>query len=105
MESNTTGTTCLGPLAGLQAQQQLYQDTVSALGDGDITTLVLVTRPEVTALREAARTSAELAALGFHVMDDPFDQELLTRWIQLNRTPAQPVKRPRWWKVDGSDEW
>jgi arsenite-transporting ATPase len=64
MESNTTGTSCLGPLAGLQAQQQLYQDTVSALGDGDITTLVLVTRPEVTALREAARTSAELAALG-----------------------------------------
>jgi arsenite-transporting ATPase len=64
MESNTTGTSCLGPLAGLQAQQQLYQDTVRALGDGDITTLVLVTRPEVTALREAARTSAELAALG-----------------------------------------
>ena len=64
MESNTTGTSCLGPLAGLQAQQQLYQDTVRALGDGDITTLVLVTRPEVTALREAARTSAELASLG-----------------------------------------
>jgi arsenite-transporting ATPase len=64
MESNTTGTSCLGPLAGLQAQQQLYQDTVRALGDGDITTLVLVTRPEVTALREAARTRAELAALG-----------------------------------------
>jgi arsenite-transporting ATPase len=62
MESNTTGTSCLGPLAGLQAQQQLYQDTVRALGDGDITTLVLVTRPEVTALREAARTRADLAA-------------------------------------------
>lgn len=64
MESNTTGTSCLGPLAGLQAQQQLYQDTVRALGDAAVTTLVLVTRPEVTALREAARTSGELAALG-----------------------------------------
>ena len=64
MESNTTGTSCLGPLAGLQAQQQLYQDTVRALGDATVTTLVLVTRPEVTALREAARTSGELAALG-----------------------------------------
>jgi len=64
MESNTTGTSCLGPLAGLQAQQKLYQDTVRALSDAAVTTLVLVTRPEVTALREAARTSGELAALG-----------------------------------------
>ena len=64
METNTTGTSCLGPLAGLQAQQQLYQDTVRALSDAATTTLVLVTRPEVTALREAARTSGELAALG-----------------------------------------
>lgn len=64
MESNTTGTSCLGPLAGLQAQQKLYQDTVHALSDADITTLVLVARPEVTAFREASRTCGELAALG-----------------------------------------
>lgn len=64
MEKNTTGTSCLGPLAGLQAQQKLYADTVRALADAQTTTLVLVTRPEETAIREAARTSAELAALG-----------------------------------------
>ncbi|MCY2966416.1 MAG: arsenical pump-driving ATPase [Planctomycetota bacterium] len=64
MKSNTTGTSCLGPLAGLQAQQKLYQDTVRALGEPQTTTLILVTRPEVTALREAARTGAELAGLG-----------------------------------------
>ena len=64
IEKNTTGTSCLGPFAGLQTQQKLYQDTVSALSDASITTLVLVTRPEMTALREAARTSSELAALG-----------------------------------------
>lgn len=64
MEKNTTGTSCLGPLAGLQAQQQLYQDTVRALSNAATTTLVLVARPEVTALREAARTSGELASLG-----------------------------------------
>jgi len=64
MESNTTGTSCLGPLAGLQTQQTLYQDTVRALGDPAMTTLVLVTRAEATAFREAARTSGELKALG-----------------------------------------
>ncbi len=64
METNTTGTSCLGPLAGLQSQQLLYQKTVRALADSEITTLVLVTRPEDSALREAERTSGELAELG-----------------------------------------
>ena len=64
IEQNTTGTSCLGPLAGLQAQQKLYQDSVKALGDPTVTTLVLVARAEASALREAARTSRELAELG-----------------------------------------
>ena len=64
MDKNTTGTSCLGPLAGLQTQQKLYQDTVKALGDPMVTTLVLVARAEGTALLEAARTSKELAGLG-----------------------------------------
>lgn len=64
MESNTTGTSCLGPLAGLQSQQALYQETVKALSDPAVTTLVMVTRAEATAFREAARTSGELQALG-----------------------------------------
>lgn len=64
MESNTTGTSCLGPLAGLQSQQALYQETVRALGDPATTTLVMVTRAEATAFREAARTSGELKSLG-----------------------------------------
>ncbi|WDQ17133.1 arsenical pump-driving ATPase [Rhodopirellula sp. P2] len=64
MEQNTTGTSCLGPLAGLQAQQKLYQESVKALGDSAATTLVLVARAEPSALREANRTSTELAELG-----------------------------------------
>lgn len=63
IKTNTTGTSCLGPLAGLQSQQELYRQTVDALADPKITTLILVTRPEASALREAARTSGELAAL------------------------------------------
>lgn len=66
METSTTGTSCLGPLAGLQAQQKMYLETVRALGDPHTTTLILVARPEATALQEAVRTSAELAALGVH---------------------------------------
>ncbi len=64
MEQNTTGTSCLGPLAGLQDQQKLYQESVKALSDPAVTTLVLVARAEASALREAARTSRELAELG-----------------------------------------
>ncbi len=64
MQQNTTGTSCLGPLAGLQDQQKLYQESVKALGDPAVTTLVLVARAEASALREAARTSGELAELG-----------------------------------------
>ncbi len=64
MQQNTTGTSCLGPLAGLQAQQKFYQESVKALGDPAVTTLVLVARAEASALREAARTSGELAELG-----------------------------------------
>ncbi len=64
MQQNTTGTSCLGPLAGLRDQQKLYQESVRAMGDPAVTTLVLVARAEESALREAARTSGELAELG-----------------------------------------
>jgi len=62
--SNRTGTSCLGPLAGLEAQQAQYQQTVRTLADAAQTTLLLVSRPEVSALREAARAGAELRTLG-----------------------------------------
>jgi len=64
IETNVGGTSCLGPLSGLQAQQALYAASHAALRDGDTTTLVLVARPDVPSLREAERTRAELAALG-----------------------------------------
>ncbi len=64
IESNTGGTSCLGPLAGLQAQHELYARTVRALGDAASTTVFLVARPEASALAEAERTRNELQALG-----------------------------------------
>jgi len=64
LETSTTGTSCLGPLAGLKDQQRLYVASVAALANPERTALVLVSRPEVSALREAERSSAELRELG-----------------------------------------
>jgi arsenite-transporting ATPase len=62
--TNTTGNSCLGPLAGLQKQRVIYENAVAALADGQRTTLVLVSRAQPAALAEAERTSGELAAIG-----------------------------------------
>lgn len=64
LEANVGGTSCLGPLAGLKAQQALYNASRKALIDGAKTALVLVARAEPAALREAERTRGELAELG-----------------------------------------
>ncbi len=64
LDANTSGTSCLGPLAGLQKQRSLYEGSVAALADATRTTLVLVSRPQKGALDEAERTSRELAAIG-----------------------------------------
>jgi arsenite/tail-anchored protein-transporting ATPase len=64
LDTNTSGTSCLGPLAGLQKQRALYEASVAALADGQRTTLVLVSRAQKASLAEAERTSAELAAIG-----------------------------------------
>ena len=64
LESNVGGTSCLGPLAGLKQQQSLYAASRQALVDAGRTVLVLVSRPERSALREAERTRHELSGLG-----------------------------------------
>jgi arsenite-transporting ATPase len=64
VDQSAFGTSCLGPLAGLEKQRALYEATVKALSDPVRTTMVLVSRPETAALAEAARTSTELSPLG-----------------------------------------
>ena len=64
LSTNTTGTSCLGPLAGLEHNRSIYAAAVAALTDAAVTTVVLVARPEVAALREAERSRHELAELG-----------------------------------------
>ena len=64
LDTNTSGTSCLGPLAGLEKQRVIYEGTVKTLADASATTLLLVSRPQLAALREAERTSKEMRALG-----------------------------------------
>ena len=64
VEEHPSGASCLGPLAGLDHQREQYVAAVATLADPAQTTLVLVSRAETGALREAARASDELAASG-----------------------------------------
>jgi len=63
-ENNSTGNSCLGPLAGLEKQRGIYERAVASLAEGTSTTLVLVSRAQRAALKEAERASRELAAIG-----------------------------------------
>jgi arsenite/tail-anchored protein-transporting ATPase len=64
LDTSATAVSCLGPLAGLKAQQARYEEAVATLGDARATALVLVARPDRVALLEAERTRTELGALG-----------------------------------------
>lgn len=64
LEDNTTGASCLGPLSGLSDKRELYTNTVKALANSALTTLILVSRPEYSTINEAERASLELRELG-----------------------------------------
>lgn len=108
VDQSAFGTSCLGPLAGLEKQRALYEATVRALGDPAATTMILVTRPEASAIAEVGRTSAELAALGIRNQrlvvnavfeargDDPLARALARRGAEaLARLPDALERLPR----------
>ena len=64
ISESTHGASCLGQLSGLEDKKDIYKQAVATLADGNLTTLVLVTRPEDAPLKEAQRASLELAELG-----------------------------------------
>ena len=85
LESNVGGTSCLGPLSGLEAQQALYDASRQALTDGKPTSLVLVSRAERAALDEAERTRRELDELGIR------RQELVLNGIFHASSATDPI--------------
>lgn len=64
LAENERGASCLGQLAGMGDKKAIYAKAVATLSNGDLTTLMLVTRPQKAALLEAARAAQELAAIG-----------------------------------------
>ena len=64
LEANERGASCLGPHSGLKMQEDRFHTALECLGDPARTTIVLVTRADRGAIREAARTAGELSELG-----------------------------------------
>jgi arsenite-transporting ATPase len=108
LATNTTGTSCLGPLAGLEKNKATYAAAVRSLADRASTTVVLVARPESSALREAERTRHELADLGVRNLvlalngvytagsDDPVATAMATRHaVAMGQMPHGLAALPR----------
>ena len=66
ISESTHGASCLGQLSGLEQRKEIYKQAVRTLSDATATRLVLVSRPDVAPLKEAARSSHELQGLGIN---------------------------------------
>ena len=66
ISESTHGASCLGQLSGLESKKAIYKQAVETLANRNLTTLILVTRPETAPFKEAERASGELSALGVH---------------------------------------
>lgn len=64
ISESTHGASCLGQLAGLEDKKEMYKDAVENLSDKEKTTLILISRPDKSALVEAERASIELQDIG-----------------------------------------
>lgn len=90
ISESTHGASCLGQLAGLEEKKDSYRQAVENLADPDKTTLILVARPELSTLKEAARASRELDEIGvknqaliingvLNEHDDPLSDEIFAK--------------------------
>lgn len=64
ISESTHGASCLGQLSGLEDKKEVYKNAVENLADKEKTTLILISRPETSALKEAERASLELQDIG-----------------------------------------
>jgi arsenite-transporting ATPase len=85
LEGNDRGASCLGPHSGLKMQEARFRAGLQALSDPAQTAIVLVTRADKAALREAARTHEELRHLGLH------QQRLVVNAVFTASVPDDPL--------------
>ena len=92
LDGNTSGNSCLGPLAGLEKQRHAYAEAVEVLKDPARTAVLLVSRASKSPLKEARRTWGELNDLGIQNQslvlngwyapeDDHADDPIARRWL------------------------
>ena len=84
LEDNPGGASCIGPSSALKSSKERYKKVVNSLRDATQTTFYLVSRPETSTLKEAAKTSLELIELGMT------NQRLLINgvFIPIDKTDA-----------------
>jgi arsenite-transporting ATPase len=83
LEGNDRGASCLGPHSGLKMQEERFRRAMQALADPTSTSVILVARPELSTLQEAARTSGELHDLGLD------NQRLVVNGVFHPRAPDE----------------
>lgn len=109
ISESTHGASCLGQLSGLESKKAIYKKAVETLSDRTETTLVLVTRPEESPLKEAQRASLELSELGvknqvlvingiLEIQDDAISQKLYQKQQNaLKETPEGLKELPAYY--------
>ena len=96
ISESTHGASCLGQLSGLEERKGIYKQAVSTLSDEKATSLVLVARPDLAPLKEAARSSHELNLLGIKnqvliingVLQHSDDNDNVTRLLSERQNSA-----------------
>lgn len=96
ISESTHGASCLGQLSGLEERKGIYKQAVSSLSDEKVTSLVLVARPDLAPLKEAARSSHELNLLGIKnqiliingVLQHSDDNDNVTRLLSERQNSA-----------------
>jgi len=93
---------CLGPLSGLEKQKAVYARAVGALKDPAQTRMVLVGRPQASALAEIERSSGELGQIGITgqyvvinaVLPQTAGEDDLTRAVRAREASALAAMPP-----------
>lgn len=98
LDNNKYGASCLGQLSGLDEERSIYKKAVENLADSELTSLILVSRPIETALKEAARTSNELHEIGvdnqIHIINgmlDSYDDDLSTAIHNMQKRDVEAM--------------